>query len=213
MGQLVVIAGNLGSGKTTLARLLSERFEATVFGEIPAEYPYLEDMYADMKRWCFNNQLSFMVKKAEEHLEIQAGTKLGIQDRGMAETHEVFSQAFLKLGMLSQRDYTMLHRTHSLLQPRLEPADLVIFLYAPVPFLHARILQRDRSTEVAVWPPLLEELNRQYERWYDALATKHIGLDMTGIDFVARREDLESVYSKVQTIVADPAPSSSRFTP
>lgn len=213
MGQLVVIAGNLGSGKTTLARLLAERFEATVFGEIPAEYPYLEDMYTDMERWCFNNQLSFMIKKAEEHLEIQTGTKLGIVDRGMAETHEVFSRAFLELGMLSQRDYVMLHRTHSLLQPRLAPVDLVIFLYAPSAFLRARILQRDRSTEGAVWPPLLEELNRQYERWYDALVTKRIGLDMTTIDFVARRDDLESIYSRVEAIVADAAPSSSRVTP
>jgi deoxyadenosine/deoxycytidine kinase len=204
MGQLIVVAGSLGAGKSTLTRALANRFGGVAYSEIPDQYPYLVDMYSEMTRWCFHNQLSFMVKKAEEHVQIQGSRKFGIQDRGIMESHEVFSRTFRELGVLSARDYKMLDRTLAAIGPSLLPPDLVIFMHAPVPFLTERVIMRDRSGETAIWPGLMEELNRQYERWYNAITTKHLRLDMTHIDFVLHPGDLDDIYSQVTSLLIEP---------
>jgi deoxyadenosine/deoxycytidine kinase len=205
VGKQIVVAGNLGTGKTTLSANLAARFGGTAFSESPADYPYLEDMYGNMSRWCFNNQLSFMVKKAEEHLRITGGNKLGIQDRGVLETHEVFSQTFRIKRILDDRDFGILDRVFSMLRQHLAPVDVLIFMHAPASFLLARIEKRHRSSEGKVWRSLLEDLGCQYEEWYSGVAKAMPGrtiiLDMTKVDFVANPQTLNDICAEVGKIL------------
>jgi len=205
VGQLIVVSGNLGAGKTTLSSALAMRFNGIAFSEQPAEYPYLEDMYADLRRWSFNNQLSFMTKKAEEHLRIVESSRLGIQDRGVFETHEVFSRTFQMRGILDARDFGTLERVLSLLRPRLTKPDALIFLYAPTDFLVSRIEQRHRSSEHQVWPSLLDHLGRYYEAWFSCIKREMTGrvlsVDMSKVDFVSNPLQLDDICNEVRAIV------------
>lgn len=194
----IVIAGNIGVGKSTLTALLAQRLGWTPFYEPNADNPYLADFYHDMLRWSFHAQVSFLAQRVAQHKALLERGEPAVLDRSVYEDAEVFACNLYQRGALSERDwetYQGLYRTMSSL---LRPPDLIVYLRASVPTLMRRIAQRGRDYERDIAPDYLASLNALYERWiegFDACAT--LSIDADALDFVSRPSDLNAVIGQI----------------
>jgi len=161
----VAIAGNIGSGKTTLTRLLAERFKWTPHFESVQDNPYLEHFYEDMYRWSFNLQIFFLNKRFKAHQSIINGKQSSIQDRSIYEDANIFARNLYEGGQLSQRDYDNYLAIYDTLVEFLPPPDLVIYLKKDLITLKERIAMRGRDYEANIPDEYLSNLNRYYDEW------------------------------------------------
>jgi deoxyadenosine/deoxycytidine kinase len=161
----IAVAGNIGSGKTTLTRLLGERFKWAPHYEAVHENPYLEDFYGDMERWAFNLQIFFLNHRYRAHQSIVMGNKSSIQDRSIYEDANIFAKNLYDTGKLRERDYYNYLRTYETLVESLTPPDLIIYLRKKVKTLKARISERGRSYEENIPEEYLKSLNDYYDNW------------------------------------------------
>lgn len=195
----VSIAGNIGSGKSCLTRLLSDIYGWVPYYESVTDNPYLSDFYADMSRWSFNLQVYFLSHRFRTHKEILNCDKSVIQDRSIYEDVEIFAKNLHKLGRMEQRDYENYRNLFAEMTSYLKPPDLLIYLRANIDTLVNQISIRSRSFEKSIEKSYLEELNSSYEEWitsYD-LGDKLI-IESDNLDFVNRKNDLHHIRSVIE---------------
>ncbi len=200
----VVVAGNIGVGKSTLVAMLCERKGWSAYYEPVAENPYLEDFYRDMSHWAFHSQVFFLTHRAQSHLAISGDPHTVVQDRSLYEDAEVFARNLFNRGMLSAREwetYLDLYRT----VVRLLPApDLVVYLKASVPTLKRRIVQRGRGFEASISDDYLAQLNNLYEEWCDRFDLAPVlKIPCDRLDFVEESRDLRAIVNAVEERLRD----------
>ena len=168
------LAGNIGVGKTTFTKLLSEKLNWTPFFESVSDNPYLSDFYNDMKRWSFNLQVFFLHKRFEMHQKMSASSTSVIQDRTIYEDLEIFAKNLYRLGKLSQRDWDNYYGLFKVMNFYLKRPDLIIYLKADTDTLLRRIKKRGRDYENSIDPEYIHTLNISYDRWIESISDQPV---------------------------------------
>jgi deoxyadenosine/deoxycytidine kinase len=195
----ISIAGNIGSGKSSLTRLLAKRFNWLPYYESVNDNPYLTDFYADMNRWSFNLQIYFLAHRFNIHKDINEKPNSVIQDRSIYEDVEIFARNLHKMGKMSDRDhetYTSLFRemTHYL-----NPPDVLVYLKADIETLVNQIKLRGRDFEKDIDIDYLKLLNDSYESWIDRYDLgKKLVVETDNLDFVHSDKDFDSIIDYVE---------------
>lgn len=161
----IAIAGNIGSGKTTLTRLLSKHFGWKPHFEEVDNNPYLESFYEDMKRWSFNLQIYFLNSRFRQVMDIRKSGDNIIQDRTIYEDAYIFAANLYDMGLMETRDYENYQALFELMSSFLQAPDLLIYLRASVPTLVRQIQKRNRDYEQSIRLDYLKALNKRYENW------------------------------------------------
>ncbi len=161
----IAIAGNIGSGKTTLTRLLSKHFGWKPHFEEVDNNPYLESFYEDMKRWSFNLQIYFLNSRFRQVMDIRKSGDDIIQDRTIYEDAYIFAANLYDMGLMETRDYQNYQDLFELMSSFLQAPDLLIYLRASVPTLVRQIQKRNRDYEQSIRLDYLKALNKRYENW------------------------------------------------
>ncbi|MCU0454325.1 MAG: deoxynucleoside kinase [Bacteroidetes bacterium] len=195
----VAIAGNIGAGKSSLTRLLAERFTWKPYYESVEDNPYLADFYGDMLRWSFHLQIYFLANRFKSHKQIvESGTSV-IQDRSIYEDAEIFARNLYEMGRMTERDYTTYVSLFHVMMAYLKPPDLMIYLRSSVDTLERQIGKRGRDFEKGIERAYLERLNGHYEDW---IRRYTIGplliIPSDDLDFVNRPQDLDYVSALVR---------------
>ena len=194
----IAIAGNIGSGKTTLTGLLARHFAWEAHYEDVDDNPYLDDFYNDMQRWSFNLQVYFLNNRFHHILEIKKSKKTIIQDRTIYEDAYIFAQNLHAMGLMSTRDFENYFTLFNLVSSLIEPPDLVIYLRASVPTLVNQIDKRGRKYENNIRLDYLRRLNERYDAWVEAYNLgKLMIIDVDHTNFIDRPEDMSQVIDKV----------------
>jgi deoxyadenosine/deoxycytidine kinase len=199
MKKYVVIAGNIGAGKTSLVRLMGERLDWKPYFEPVSENPYLVDFYRDMARWAFHSQVFFLTHRVRSHHALLDDPSSVVQDRSVYEDAEVFARNLWLHGRMSGRDWSTYQELYQTVINLLPPPDLVVYLRASVPTLLRRIARRGRDFEAGISEEYLAELNGLYEEWIAGFRLAPI-LVVPGdrLDFVERSRDLEDIVTAVE---------------
>ena len=161
----VAVAGNIGSGKSSLTRMLSEHYGWKSFYESVEDNPYLADFYGDMNRWSFNLQVYFLSKRFNDHKKIVEGTESVIQDRSIYEDAEIFARNLHMIGKMDKRDYENYVELYKVMMQYLQPPDLLIYLDATIETLLKQIAKRGRDYEQSIPQSYLEQLAQHYKDW------------------------------------------------
>lgn len=199
MKKFIAIAGNIGVGKSTLARLLSQRLEWQPFYEPVTENPYLSDFYKDMRAWGFHSQIFFLSHRLQIHLDLVNYPGSVIQDRSIYEDAEIFAQNLFLQGHLSERDWKTYWTLYQSMTEFLPPPDLVIYLRASEKTLLERISHRNRDYEKKIQPEYLKELNQLYENWIHGFTLCPVlTVPADDLDYVAHSRHLDLILTKVQ---------------
>ncbi len=194
----IAVAGNIGSGKTTLTRLLSKHYKWDAHYEDVDENPYLNDFYNDMQRWSFNLQIYFLNSRYNQILNIRNSGKTVIQDRTIYEDAHIFAPNLHAMGLMSTRDYDNYFSLFELMSQLIQPPDLLIYLRASVPTLVEQIQKRGRDYENSIRLDYLKRLNERYEAWaskYDLGQLLIIEAD--DLNFQEKPEDLRSIINRI----------------
>jgi deoxyadenosine/deoxycytidine kinase len=196
----VAVAGNIGAGKSSLARLLGARFKWKPYFESVEDNPYLSDFYGDMSRWSFHLQIYFLANRFKCHKEIVESSESVIQDRSIYEDAEIFARNLYDIGKMTERDYTNYVSLFHVMMEYLKPPDLMIYLRANVDTLTKQISKRGRDFEQGIERSYLEQLNKLYEDW---IARYKLGplliIESDGLDFVNNKTDLEYIIGCVKS--------------
>jgi len=195
----VAVAGNIGAGKSSLTRLLAERFGWKPYFESVDDNPYLPDFYADMKRWSFHLQIYFLANRFKHHKRMTESGDPVIQDRSIYEDAEIFAYNLHEIGKMEDRDYENYVSLFGVMTDYLKSPDLMIYLRSSVDHLVEQISRRGRSFEQGIQREYLEQLNRHYERWISGYQRGPlIIIESDGLDFVNRPSDLDKIGTLVR---------------
>lgn len=190
----LAIAGNIGAGKTTLTKMLSEKYGWKAHFECVVDNPYLEDFYKDMSRWSFPIQIFFLNSRFKTHQEIAKGSNSAIQDRSIYEDANIFARNLFESGQMEKRDFhTYLDIYHEMCE-HLAPPDLLIYLRKSLPKLQHNVSLRGRDYEAQIDPKYLEDLNRYYDEWIANFSLgKVLVIDSDDLDFVKYPSDFQKI--------------------
>lgn len=193
----IAVAGNIGSGKTYLTELLSERlgWEAR-FEE--SENPYIGDFYEDMRRWAFNLQVYFLGKRQRQIDAVTASGKDVVVDRTIYEDARIFATNLHHAGVLAFRDYTTYMHLYDFITDNLEKPGLLVYLRASVPTLISQIQRRGRVYEASIDGDYLENLNRLYEEWIEEYDGPKLIVDVDREDFVMDPKVRQAVLERIE---------------
>jgi deoxyadenosine/deoxycytidine kinase len=197
--RIVVVAGNIGAGKTSLTERIGARLDWQMAFESVSDNPYLSDFYTNMHQWSFHLQVFFLGHRAQQYLDLAAAPASVIFDRSIYEDAFIFARALHHLGNLSERDYLAYRRVFGLIVNQLPPPDLLIYLKAPVTTLIDRIHSRGRAIEGGITPEYLELLDSFYTEWlatFDLCPVLTIRSD--DLDFVHHTPHLDIVVRRIQ---------------
>ena len=191
-------AGNIGSGKTTLTKKLSERLGWKPHFESVQDNPYLADFYSDMSRWSFPLQVYFLTHRFNTHKEIEVLPASSIQDRSIYEDANIFARSLFDQGKLDKRDYENYRTLYESMIQYLSPPTLMIFLRRSIPKLQERIKQRGRDYEQAIPTEYLTSLNNYYDEWYaNYNLGKSLIVDTDELDFLDNEEHFDRLVKKI----------------
>jgi len=199
----VAVAGNIGSGKTSLTKLLSKHYKLEAHYEDVSENPYLNDFYDHMERWSFNLQIYFLNSRFRQLLTFKGNKKNFIQDRTIYEDAYIFAPNLNSMGLMNKRDYNNYKNLFELIESLIKGPDLLIYLRSGIPNLVNKIHKRGRDYENSISIDYLSRLNERYEAWistYDK--SKLIVIDVDEIDFVEKKKDLKIVLEKLDPILS-----------
>ncbi|MFD2609747.1 deoxynucleoside kinase [Deinococcus taklimakanensis] len=195
----LAVSGNIGSGKSTLTRMLAGRYGLRPVYEPYAENPYLEDFYRDMRRYAFHSQVYFLSRRLEQHLNTVTGARYVIQDRTVFEDANIFARNLYQQGNMEQRDWATYWDLYQGVLPALRVPDLLLHIDASLPTLRGRIAQRGRSYEQDLPDAYLGGLNALYDSWVSAFdACPVVRIDGDQLDFVRDPHAFEWVCGQVQ---------------
>ncbi|TVR85308.1 MAG: deoxynucleoside kinase [Saprospirales bacterium] len=194
----VAIAGNIGSGKTTLSSRLGRHYNWEVNYEDTQENPYLSDFYDDMKRWSFHLQVYFLNSRYRQIIEIQRGDRTIIQDRTIYEDACIFAPNLYEMGFMSERDFNNYKTLFDTMLDQVAPPDLLIYLRADVPKLVSNIQNRGRDYEGNMSLDYLKRLNEKYERWIDDYDRGNLLIiRVDELDFAKNQEDFGRIVNLI----------------
>ncbi len=200
---LILVAGNIGSGKTSLTERIGERLGWKTAYESVADNPYLADFYGDMKQWSFHLQVFFLGHRAEQHLEMWNSARSAIIERSIYEDAYIFVRALRAMGNINERDYQTYWQIYNLVVKKLPPPSLLIYLKAPVDVLMSRIHSRGREMESTISADYLKLLDSFYDDWmnnFDLCPVLTLRTD--DLDFVHKPQHLDQVVERIQNKLA-----------
>lgn len=196
----IAVSGNIGSGKTTLTKLLSDHYKWEPHFEDVDENPYLNDFYNDMQRWSFNLQVYFLTSRFEQILKVRESGKDFIQDRTIYEDAYIFAPNLHSMGLMTTRDFENFFSMFNLIGSFVQPPDLMIYLRASVPTLVRQIQSRGREYEESIRLDYLKSLNERYESWIQSYTRgKLLIIDVDENNFKEDKEDLGMIIHKIDT--------------
>lgn len=195
----IAIAGNIGSGKTTLTQLLSNHYGWEPHFEDVEENPFLNDFYNDMQRWSFNLQVYFLNSRFNQILEIRKSGKTIIQDRTIYEDAYIFAPNLHAMSLMTTRDFENYFSLFSLINSFIQPPDLLIYLKASVPTLVSQIQQRGRDYEEAIRIDYLKRLNERYDSFINSYEGRALVVDVDDNNFKEDKSDLGLIIHKIDT--------------
>ena len=191
------IAGNIGCGKTTLTKMLSQHYGWTPKYEAVTYNPYLEDYYKDIERWSYNLETYFLAQRFKDVLEIAKSDEVIVQDRTILEGVHIFVANNKAMGNLSDRDYDTYMQLFSLMMSMVREPDLLIYLKTSVPKLVEQIQLRGRDYEKSMSIEYLTNLNDLYDKWIASYKGKVLTIEADGLDFEHRPEDFSMITDKI----------------
>lgn len=195
---LVLVAGNIGAGKTSLTERIGARLGWWTGYESVADNPYISDFYADMHAWAFHLQVFFLGHRAEQYLEAVRDARSAILDRSIYEDFYIFSRALHHMGNLAERDYLSYHRLFDLVVESLPRPDLLIYLKAPAQVLMNRIRRRARNIETGITADYLALLDSFYDEWLEAFdLCPVLTIRSDDLDYVHQPQHLETVVQRI----------------
>lgn len=194
----IAIAGNIGSGKTTLTKLLAKHYNWETHFEDVEQNPYLNDFYDDMQRWSFNLQIYYLNSRFTQIREIKEKKKTVIQDRTIYEDAFIFAPNLHSMGLMTTRDFENYFSLFNLIENFVSPPDLLIYLRATVPTLVNQIQRRGRAYEESIRLDYLKRLNERYEAWISTYDKgKLLIIDVDNNNFHEDAEDLGKIISNI----------------
>jgi len=197
--KFIAVAGNIGSGKTTLTRMLSEHYSWEPHFEVVANNPYLSDFYGDMNRWSLQLQVFFLSKRFQAHQTISKSTISAIQDRSIYEDAHIFARALKEGGQMDDRDYENYFELYSTMTQFLTPPDLVVYVKRSVSCLKQRIKERGRTFEQNIPIDYLQLLERCYEDWIGEYELgKVLVVNADSLDFKNNSDDFGYIRAKIE---------------
>lgn len=195
----IAIAGNIGSGKTTLTTLIAKHYKYTAHFEEVDNNPYLSDFYKDMQRWSFNLQVFFLRSRFRQLIDIKKKSKKIVQDRTIYEDAYIFAPNLHAMGLMTTRDFENYTDLFGVMDEFITPPDLLIYLRASVPTLVQNIQKRGRDYEEAIRLDYLTRLNERYEAWITTYTKgKLLIIDIDSNRFHENPEDLGTIISGIE---------------
>lgn len=197
----IAIAGNIGSGKTTLTKMLAKHYGWTPMFE-PVEFnPYLEDYYADMARWSFNLQIYFLAKRFKDVVEISKREDTVIQDRTIFEDARIFAPNLHDMGRMSDRDFNTYTELFDHMMSLVELPDLMIYIRSTIPNLVSQIAKRGREYEKTMGIDYLLGLNKLYEEWIATYPGRLIIIDGDNVKFEGNPEAFSTITDQIDKVL------------
>lgn len=194
----IAIAGNIGSGKTTLTSLLAKHFKWEPHYESVDDNPYLHSFYEDMRRWSFNLQIYFLNSRFRQIVNIRESGKNVIQDRTIYEDAHIFAPNLHEMNLMTSRDFDNYRKLFDLMVSFIQPPDLLIYLRATVPTLVNQIQKRGRDYEESIRLDYLKSLNERYETWMNGYTEgKKLIVNVDNLNFADKPEDLGVIIDKI----------------
>ena len=197
----VAIAGNIGSGKTTLAGLLAKHYGWQAQFEDTDDNPYLYDFYRDMQRWSFHLQVYFLSKRFKQIVDIKKLPQTVVQDRTIFEDAHIFAANLHAMQLMSDNDYKSYKDLFELMSSLIAPPDLLIYLRASVPTLVRQIQRRGREYEEGIRLDYLKNLNDRYEDFIASYKHQKLILNVDELDFSDNPKGLSEVIDRVDAVV------------
>jgi len=194
----IAVAGNIGSGKTTLTELLAKHFKWNAMYEDVEDNPYLNDFYKEMQRWSFNLQTYFLNSRFQQIAEIRESGKDVIQDRTIYEDAYIFAPNLHAMGLMTTRDFENYFALFHSMDKYIQAPDLLIYLRASVPTLVEQIQKRGREYEASIRLDYLNRLNERYEAWISTYDKgKLLIIDVDDNAFHEDKEDLGTIINAI----------------
>ena len=193
----IATAGNSGTGKTTLTKMLAAHYGWTPKFESVDFNPYLADFYEDMERWSFNLQIYFLNKRFQDVVEISKKKEVIIQDRTIYEDARIFAPNLHAMGLMSTRDFENYSDLFDLMMSLVNPPDPLIYLRSSIPNLISQIQKRGREYERSIRIDYITGLNQRYEDWIKDYKARLLIIDVDNIKFENRPEDFQFITDKI----------------
>lgn len=193
----IAIAGNIGSGKTTLTKMLAKRYGWHSHFEPVDNNPYLADYYADMERWAFNLQIYFLNKRFRDVVEIAKSAETVVQDRTIFEDARIFAPNLHDMGMMSDRDFENYTDLFDLMMSLVKLPDLMIYIRSSIPNLVAHIQKRGRDFEKSIRIDYLQGLNKRYEEWIAGYKGRLMIVDGDTLKFESNIDDFKKITDTI----------------
>lgn len=198
--RFILVAGNIGAGKTSLTNRLGSRLGWMTGFESVADNPYLADFYDDMRQWSFHLQVFFLGHRAEQHLALANLSQSAIADRSIYEDAHIFARVLHHMGNLNERDYQSYRHVYDLIVSNLPRPDLLLYLTAPVPILMNRIKKRARPIEAGITADYLNLLDTFYEEWLSTFdLCPVLTIRTQQLDFVHHARHLDTVIKRIES--------------
>lgn len=194
----IIIAGNIGVGKTTLTNLLSQRLGWQPVLEAFGENPFLADFYADMPRWSFHSQIFFLSQRLKQHHFLLQRTTSIVQDRSLYEDAEVFARNLYLQNTLSEKEWQTYYDLYKTIARVIAPPNLLVYLKATPTILLKRIALRGRDYERSISEAYITQLNTRYDEWIaDFKMCPILTIETDSLDYVLYEEHLDQIYQKI----------------
>ena len=193
----IAIAGNIGSGKTTLTRMLAAQYKWTPKFESVDYNPYLADFYEDMERWSFNLQIYFLNKRFKDVVDISKSSEVIIQDRTIYEDARIFAPNLHGMGLMSTRDFENYSDLFDLMMSLVNPPDLLIYLRSSIPNLVSQIQKRGRDYEKSIRKDYITGLKERNKNWIKDYKHRLLILDVDRLKFESNPDDFREICDKI----------------
>ncbi len=202
MRKIIAIAGNMGSGKSTLVEFLSRTYAVSPFYEPNDLNPYLPDFYRDMKRWAFHSQVYFLSNKFRLHQELDRTPGVSLLDRTIFEDAEIFARALHEMRRIDKRDWETYRDLYRAILEAIKPPDLMIYLRCSMRTLRKRIRLRGRAMEKDVPLSYLKRLEALYEEWIASYRMSEVlVLETDKLDYVSDLVHRLDVMERIEAVL------------